>query len=306
MAENSLAAFERNLFQFLQDPSKQAKILQGLGHPEFLHPSSHLTSSGMAKGVEHPTPSGMDKDVEHPISSGTSGGGFGYPSSWYPPPPFPFPHSFPWPLPPRPPPSTSEDSSADGIGEPEANDRVKEAETASMATFDPDDTIELLDDKEAKQLNPVFDPTVKDETSWELPQPMKDFLEKHFKQVLTSLERQAILEGFPKPSSLAIQVPKLDNELKEQMRKKGKDPQFGQEKVLYKLQEQLLEVTGPLTCLWADLLNPEAEEVSAEQVILLLQRVIVLVGSTSHTISLERRKVAWARLNPGLKSLAGE
>ena len=84
MAENNLAVFERNLFQFLQDPSKQAKILQGLGHPEFLHPSSHLTPSGTAKGVKHPTPSGMDKDVEHPIPSGTSGGGFGYPSGWYP------------------------------------------------------------------------------------------------------------------------------------------------------------------------------------------------------------------------------
>ena len=99
---------------------------------------------------------------------------------------------------------------------------------------------------------------------------MKDFLEKHFTGP-DIIRTPSHIRGLSK--ALAIQAPKLDNKLKEQMRKKGKDPQFGQEKVLYKLQEQLLEVTGPFTYLWADLLNPEAEEVSAEQVILLLRAV---------------------------------
>ena len=37
-----------------------------------------------------------------------------------------------------------------------------------------------------------------------------------------------------------------------------------------KLQEQMLDVAGPLTCLWVDLLNKEAL-VSAEDMLLLVQ-----------------------------------
>lgn len=132
-----------------------------------------------------------------------------------------------------------------------------------------------------------------------------EFSRKHFNQALAANKRQVILEDFPKPACCVVQAPKLDSELKEQIRKKGKDPQFGQEKVLYKIQEQLLEVTGPLTCQWSDLLRPNSE-VTAEEVILLIQRALVLLGSTSHAVSLERRQAAWARINPSLKSLAGE
>ena len=86
---------------------------------------------------------------------------------------------------------------------------------------------------------------------------------------------------------------------------RGKDPHYGSDKSLYKLQEQVLDMAGPLTCLWSDLLNKEAT-VSNEDVLLLLQRALVLVGSASHAISLERRKIAWARINPKLKSLASD
>jgi len=64
-------------------------------------------------------------------------------------------------------------------------------------------------------------------------------------------------------------------------------------------------VAGPLTCLWADVLNKEAK-VSQEDTLLLLQRALVLLGSASHAITLERRKIAWSRINPTLKALATE
>ena len=70
-------------------------------------------------------------------------------------------------------------------------------------------------------------------------------------------------------------------------------------------QKQLLDVTGPLTCLWADLLNKEAK-VSHEDVLLLIQRALVLLGSASHSISVERRKMVWAKMNPKLRSLGSE
>lgn len=74
---------------------------------------------------------------------------------------------------------------------------------------------------------------------------------------------------------------------------------------MFKVQEQVLEVTGTLTCPWADLLNKNAQ-VSSEDILLLIQRALVPLGSAAHTITLESRKIAWARINPKLKSLATE
>jgi len=76
-------------------------------------------------------------------------------------------------------------------------------------------------------------------------------------------------------------------EVEEQLSKRGKDPHFGAEKTLFKLQEQLLEVKGPLTCLWSDLTRPEGEP-------------SVQIGSTSQAINIEWRKIAWGRINPGI------
>ena len=74
---------------------------------------------------------------------------------------------------------------------------------------------------------------------------------------------------------------------------------------MFDIQEELLDVGGQLTCLWADMINPVVEA-DKEQIALLIQRALVLLGSASHSISLERRKIARARINPSLKSLATE
>ena len=113
------------------------------------------------------------------------------------------------------------------------------------------------------------------------------------------------MKDFPKPTCEAMTVPKLDEEVKDQQKRKEKDPHFGAEKSLYKIQEQLLDVAGPLTCLWADLLNKEANT-SSEEILLLFQRALVLLASASSSVSQERRKITWSRINPQLKSLASE
>jgi len=51
----------------------------------------------------------------------------------------------------------------------------------------------------------------------------------------------------------------MDQEVEEQLAKRGKNPHFGAEKTLYELQEQLLKVTGPLTCLWTNQTRSEGE-----------------------------------------------
>lgn len=61
-------------------------------------------------------------------------------------------------------------------------------------------------------------------------------------------------------------------------------------------------MAGPLTCLWADLLNQDAT-VTPENIILLLQRVLVLLGSASYNVTQERRRVALSQVNPTINSL---
>ena len=106
-----------------------------------------------------------------------------------------------------------------------------------------------------------------------------------------------------KPTSVdAAVTPKLSGDTVEQLKSKGKNPHFGTVKALYHTQKQLLDVTGPLTYLWADLLN----KVSPEDVLLLIQRALVLLGSASHSMSIERCKLVWAKMNPKLWSRGSE
>lgn len=94
------------------------------------------------------------------------------------------------------------------------------------------------------------------------------------------------MEDFPRSNCAVLRTPGQEID---QAGKEG--PHFGTEKALYKLQDQILDLAGPLTCLWADLVNEDAK-VKAENVILLLQRVLVFLASASHIITEERRRVA--------------
>ena len=167
-----------------------------------------------------------------------------------------------------------------------------------------EDVVDLLDEAEALELV-EFDPSVDPKDTWKAPQVIAMFLEKHFDRCLSTEEREAIMKDFPRPNCDAMVTPRMDDEVKEQLKQKGKDAFFGSEKTFYRVQEQLLDTAGPLTCLWADLLNKDAT-VSREDMVMLVQRALVLLGSASNTITLERRKIAWSRFNPKLKSLASE
>ena len=118
-------------------------------------------------------------------------------------------------------------------------------------------------------------------------------------------ERNKILQDFLKPSCKVLTASKLDDEVKTQIKKAGKDPHFGAERSLYNVQQQILEMAGLLTCLWADMSDQNAR-VDRQAVILLVQRVLCLLGSTSHSITQERRKVAWSRINPSTVGLLQE
>lgn len=59
-----------------------------------------------------------------------------------------------------------------------------------------EDVVSLLDDAEALELV-EFDPSVKPMDTWDPPQPILSFLEKHFNRVLTDEEGDAIKKDFP-------------------------------------------------------------------------------------------------------------
>ena len=97
-----------------------------------------------------------------------------------------------------------------------------------------EDLVELLDDSEALELV-EFDPSVDSKDAWTPSHAISSFLEKHFNCALTEEEREAIMKDFPKPACSVMWVPKLDEEVREQLKLRGKDPHFGSEKSPYKL-----------------------------------------------------------------------
>jgi len=50
---------------------------------------------------------------------------------------------------------------------------------------------------------------------------MAKFLDKHFNKCIDDKERKAILADFPKPQYDALQAPKLDQHVEDQLTKKG-------------------------------------------------------------------------------------
>jgi len=159
---------------------------------------------------------------------------------------------------------------------------------------DDEDVVEFLDEEESLELV-QFDPTVPDENVWEAGEIINSFIEKHFKHTITAEEKNAIMEDFPKLSCTALCTPKFDKDIKKQIRMVGRDPHFRVEKHLFKLQDQILDKAGPLTCLWMDLLDQDIS-MKPEEIILLLQRVLVLLGSASFNITRKRGVWLWVKL----------
>ena len=282
------------LEEILRDPAKRREMVRLLGLEE--RRETVRTPSGKEDGLsDRHTPSGTNPWPGVPSGNAAP--------LWWPPscfPPFyPPPQAQPMgnPCPP------SNFSAAAGLPQPQ-QPRKRPAPEEDEESQDIEDHIDLLSDTEALDLV-EFDPSVEPEDAWPPPKAMETFLDKHFNRSLSDSERKAIMKDFPKPSSKALEVPRLDEQVKDHLKGKGKDPHFGSEKTLFKLQESLLDVAGPLTCLWGDLLNKEATT-SKEDILLLVQRTLVLLGSVSHSISQERRKVVWTKINPKYKSLGAE
>ena len=152
-----------------------------------------------------------------------------------------------------------------------------------------EDILYLLDDAEALELV-QYDPSVQDKTAWETNETINTFLEKIFLHPLVLAEHNGVKNDCIKP---VLSVPKLDEEIKEQIKKTG---HFGLKKFLVEFQEQLLEIAGPLTCLWMDLLD-QNPTLMQEDILLRLKRVLILFGGASYTNPQERHWRASGSVN---------
>ena len=121
-----------------------------------------------------------------------------------------------------------------------------------------EDIIEPLGVVEALELV-EFNPTVEPEGKWTPPQPVLAYLKKHFTKSLDQAELNKVVKEFPKPQCSFLETPMLDDQVRDHLKKKWKDPHFGAEKTLYRLQGSVLNLTGPLTGLWTDLTRRSAK-----------------------------------------------
>jgi len=107
-----------------------------------------------------------------------------------------------------------------------------------------------LEDAEALELV-EFNPTVEPEGEWTPTQPVLAYLKKDFTKSLDHTELDKVVKEFPKPQCSFLETPILDDQVRDHLKKKGKDPYFGADR----LYGSVLNLTGPLTGLWTDLLD---------------------------------------------------
>ena len=101
-----------------------------------------------------------------------------------------------------------------------------------------------------------FDPKINNEESWEPPASMAKFLNTLIIAWKT-MNAEPSWQTFPNLSVMYYRLPSWTQRWKNNFPRRAKI-HILEQKRLYKLQEQLLEVTGPLTCLWSDLVRPDA------------------------------------------------
>ena len=131
--------------------------------------------------------------------------------------------------------------------------------------LDNEDTVHLLDEHEALEFV-EFDPSVQSKDKWLAPEPMAAFLDKHFNRSLSEEEREAIMQDLPKPNCDVLVTPRIDKEVKEQLKGKGKDATGGQRKPYTKSRSNFwmsVALWMSVAPLWADLVRKEAS-LSAE------------------------------------------
>lgn len=155
--------------------------------------------------------------------------------------------------------------------------------------------------------NESFDPTLeredKDDFKVKVPRTIEKYIDRHFRRSLSKEERTAMLKRHPKPDVEAALPPKLDSFVADFA---GKKLDKGRDSQLAKIQGAMLYAAGPLTNLWADLIeqglaNDSDAAIHVSDVLETIQRSLVLLGNANSLLSETRREIALESIHPSLK-----
>ena len=180
----SNADSEQDIEAWLRDPIKSAEILRRLGTTDspYLIPSGNSGGSGFLSPFRTLTP------------SGTFVAPWPFPMLWF---PYPLPPAIPSPWTGTQPPQDASNSRAapSPVIEPVATPSEKSVAIVEDDTGGEEsdkeaaDRVEYLSEEEAGKFR-EFDPSLKDQESWQPPDYMINFLDKHFNRCLEVKEHQ--------------------------------------------------------------------------------------------------------------------
>ena len=140
----------------------------------------------------------------------------------------------------------------------------------------------------------MFDPSslsTSDNFTFETHEVITQYLETHFCLSLNKDVQSAMHKAHPVPRTPVMKVPKVDRYILDHLRQnfpKSRDSELGT------IQSALISATGPLTCLWAELLDNNLLEdpdslINVQDVLNVIQRTLVLLGNATELVSQTRR-----------------
>ena len=147
----------------------------------------------------------------------------------------------------------------------------------------------------------LFDPLASS-TSWTTSVSFSKFLDTNFRRKLNYQQSLAILDDWSIPEVDALQAPKLDQQLLNQVPQNMKKFVQERDKEMFTVQRAFLNATGPLCGLHDCIENGSSP--SYEDLKLALEQSLCLLGSANTQLSILRRQRVLAAINRSMINLA--
>ena len=145
---------------------------------------------------------------------------------------------------------------------------------------------------------------------WEASDALTEFLGTTAKR-LSRFERRSLVKSYPRPNVDSVYTPALDDYLKPFIQG-GSAP----DKPLKELQDNILDIFGPLSTVYENLISMlhtigsdaviQLDKESISAFITCVKHTMLLVGDVSSRVATNRRELVLKKINPLLSSLASE
>ena len=164
---------------------------------------------------------------------------------------------------------------------------------------------------ESVSIPPDFDPisaALEDEYTFSAQSTITSYIEKHFRRTLDKASRTAMHKAHPIPKTEATKAPKVDRFMQDYLA--SRFPK-SEDSDLARIQTAMLRASGPMTCLWAEMIDngllgdPEAT-INVHDVLNIIQRSLVLLGNANEMISQLRRSRLLQLVDKSLQKYAQE